>query len=94
MKIPVHKNNQICILNNEFVVIVDRWFDKEKQTHGYYVKSLKNYLSNKQKWHSNSYKQFLYSELIPTNFMLKDITFNNYKPDLTTLYLEYPELSL
>jgi hypothetical protein len=94
MKIKTHKKNQICILNNVFVVVVDKWFNKENQIHNYYVKNLKNYLSNRQKWHSNSYKQFLYSELIPTNFMLKDITFNNFKPDLTPLYLEYPELSL
>ena len=92
MKIPVHKKNQICILNDSFVVVVDRWFNEEDQIHNYYVKSLKNYLSNRQNWHSNSYRQFLYSQLIPTNFMLKDITFKDKKPDLTPLYLEHPEL--
>ena len=94
MKIKTHKKNQICILNNEFVVVVDRNFDKENQIHKYYIKKLKIYHYHKQSWHSYSYKQFLYSELIPTNFMLKDITFKDYKPDLTPLYLEYPELSL
>jgi hypothetical protein len=94
MKIKTHKKNQICILNNVFVVVVDRRFNKENQIHNYYVKNLNNYLSNRQGWHSNSHKKFLYSELIPTSFMLKDMTFKNLKPDLTPLYLEYPELYL
>jgi hypothetical protein len=94
MKIKTHKKNQICILNNEFVVVVDRYFDKENQIHKYYIKKLKLYHYHKQQWHSYSYKQFLYSQLIPTSFVIKDIAFKDRKPNLTPLYLEYPELSL
>lgn len=92
MKIPTLKKSQICILNNEFVVIVDKFFNKEKQLHQYYVKKLTNYYT--KGWHSYSYTRILYSYLTSTTFMLKDITFKNLKPDLTPLYLEYPELSL
>jgi|688.fasta_scaffold2840599_1 hypothetical protein len=91
MKIPVHKKNQIFILNNEFVVVVDRWFN---EMHHYKVKPLKLYRKNIL-WHSYAYKSFTYDQLIPTKFAIRDILFaNDRTPYLVPLYLEYPELSL
>ena len=92
MKIPTHKKNQICILNNEFVVIVDRWFTND--IHHYRIKRLKQYHLD-LRWHTYSYRSFTYGQLIPTKFAIKDVIFADYRtPYLTPLYLEYPELSL
>jgi hypothetical protein len=92
MKIPTHKKNQICILNNEFVVVVGKWFTYD--IHYYRIKPLKLYRKNIL-WHSYAYKSFTYDQLTPTKFAIKDVIFaNDRTPYLTPLYLEYPELSL